>query len=65
MLLREGKRETGRQIRFLLTDKQNVSNVDVNVTCHFANLLESRPCPLSSSCPFMSHFRPCLSVSNI
>lgn len=64
MLLRKGERETGRQIRFLLTDKQKVSNLNVNTMCDFANLLENRPCCLSS-CPFRSHFRLCLSVCNI
>ena len=64
MLLREGERETGRQIRFFFTDKQKVSNFNVNMMCDFATLLENRPCCLSS-CPFISHFRPCVSVCNI
>lgn len=55
VLLREGERERERQgdrLDSLLTDKRNASNFSVNMMCDFANLLENRPCCLSS-CPFM------------
>lgn len=45
----------GEGVRFLFTEKQKVSNMDINVMCHFANSLESRPCFLLS-CPFMNRF---------
>lgn len=63
MLLRETERQ-GKTERLLFTDRQNASNLAINMLCHFANLLESRPCCLSS-CAFMNHFRSCLSVSNL